>query len=282
MKTKQIEKTITLFFLLVMAGQPTLYSQTGEELYKENCMDCHSIGQGDLVGPDLMNVHQRRTTDWIMRFIRSSDEMIRSGDEVARSLYEKYFEIGMQDYDFSPAQMTDLVNYMIASSGGEIASPESVEPLLTEEERSELIPAGINLFRGTTGFANGGVSCLACHHVTYAGMEEGGDLAINLTKSYSKFNGDAGLAGFIKKPSSAVMASAYAKHPLTDAEMKSLVAFLSETDLNGVTKSDSTSLFIFGIFVFCLLFIIIMLVWREGKDSVNAGIIRRQLKVNHT
>jgi cytochrome c2 len=65
-----------------------LFAQSdGEKLFKQICIACHTIGQGKLIGPDLANVHKRQSEEWIIRFIKSSQSVIKSGDPYATALY---------------------------------------------------------------------------------------------------------------------------------------------------------------------------------------------------
>ena len=53
------------------------------------CAACHTIGKGKLIGPDLKGVTERHERDWLYSFIRSSQTMIKNGDEVAVKLFEE-------------------------------------------------------------------------------------------------------------------------------------------------------------------------------------------------
>src|ERR1044071_2655749 len=45
----------------------------GEYLFASRCSACHSIGQGDKMGPDLAGVTARRERTWLLRYIRSEE-----------------------------------------------------------------------------------------------------------------------------------------------------------------------------------------------------------------
>lgn len=269
-----------LFSLLaVFIGKPA-FAQTGEELFAKNCIACHTIGSGNRVGPDLKGVEERRSIEWIGSFILSSEKMISSGDQDAIDNFEKFNRIKMQDFKFSPAQITELISYIIKAGGGEIPAPVIEEINLTPEEKGLLIPAGALLFEGNDKFEAGGVSCFACHHVSYEGMKQGGSLGTDLTNSYAKYNGAAGLKGFIMTPSSAVMEAEYARHPLTEEEILSLVVFLEDANGKETPAIKSGLLLVGGIILSCILIFVIMILWSEKKHSgINLKILQRQLKV---
>ncbi|MCU0429662.1 MAG: cytochrome c [Cytophagaceae bacterium] len=61
----------------------------GKELFEGNCLACHRIGN-DWVGPDLAFVGRRMSTIMFSRWVRNSQQLIRTGDPYAMALYEKY------------------------------------------------------------------------------------------------------------------------------------------------------------------------------------------------
>ena len=62
--------------------------EEGKELFKQICVACHTINGGKLVGPDLANVHKRRPEEWIIRFVKSSQAVIKAGDPYAVQLFD--------------------------------------------------------------------------------------------------------------------------------------------------------------------------------------------------
>ncbi|HCC84588.1 MAG TPA: hypothetical protein DEP87_02810, partial [Candidatus Pacebacteria bacterium] len=78
-----VHKNIVGFF--VAAGLflfvPTGFTQElGKEIFTQKCSACHSIGKGRLVGPDLAGVNDRRSEGWLLKFIKSPQAVINSGD----------------------------------------------------------------------------------------------------------------------------------------------------------------------------------------------------------
>jgi len=62
----------------------------GEYLFGSRCSACHTLGQGDKVGPDLLGVTARRDRTWLTRYLLEPDKMLAEGDPIAAALFEKY------------------------------------------------------------------------------------------------------------------------------------------------------------------------------------------------
>ena len=66
-----------------------------------------------MTGPALAGVDERRSMDWIINFIHSSQSVIKSGDKDAIALYEKFNKIPMPDHpDLSDDKIKSIVAYI--------------------------------------------------------------------------------------------------------------------------------------------------------------------------
>lgn len=61
----------------------------GEAVFNQDCSSCHGFVQ-DGIGPQLGGVTASVTPEWIRTFVKDPKKVIDSGDEHAKSLYEKY------------------------------------------------------------------------------------------------------------------------------------------------------------------------------------------------
>jgi cytochrome c551/c552 len=89
-----------------------VFSQNGKKIFEANCVACHTIGKGHLVGPDLKGVTANRNEDWLMKWIKSSQTLIRSKDPLAVALYNQNNQIVMPDQPFSDDQIKALLDYI--------------------------------------------------------------------------------------------------------------------------------------------------------------------------
>lgn len=115
--------SIAMAVLLFASIVPVSAQNQGETSFKQTCAACHSIGKGKLVGPDLLNVQERRTEEWLLKFIKSSQSMIKSGDKYADSLFQVYNQVVMPDQPaLSDGQIKDILTYIKTPNSSPVAS----------------------------------------------------------------------------------------------------------------------------------------------------------------
>ena len=107
---------------------------------------------------------------------------------------------------------------------------------------------------------------------------QGGLLAKDLTQSFSRIGGLAGLKGMIDFPAYPAMKDAYAKAAISEDESVQLQVFLMRADRKGVLEASSVKGFLKqGIMAVVVLLVFIYLAWfRPKRRSVNFHIIQRQ------
>ena len=54
-----------------------------------------TIGQGDSIGPDLLNVVIKRDREWLIRWLQEPDVMLEEKDPLATALYAQYNNVPM-------------------------------------------------------------------------------------------------------------------------------------------------------------------------------------------
>jgi protein SCO1 len=90
--------------------------KTGQYVYETRCGACHSIGEGDKVGPDLAGVTARRDHAWLSRYVRIPDVMLAEGDPTATALFKKYNEVRMPNLRLSSAEVQAVLSYLEAQT----------------------------------------------------------------------------------------------------------------------------------------------------------------------
>jgi len=100
---------LTIFFTFSL----NLFAQAdGEQIFKTNCLSCHTIGGGRLIGPDLEGVSKKRNAEWLKQWINSSSDFIASGDADAIAIFEEYNKVAMTSFYFEDEDMDALLAYL--------------------------------------------------------------------------------------------------------------------------------------------------------------------------
>lgn len=109
----------TLSFILFYGSSSNAQDiADGESNFKLTCAACHSIGKGRLVGPDLANIEQRQPEEWIIKFVKSSQSVINSGDKYADSLFQAFNKVIMPDQPtLTDNQIKNIIAYIKNKSG---------------------------------------------------------------------------------------------------------------------------------------------------------------------
>lgn len=132
---------ITLFSIQTVQAQgeiptdPAVISD-GEKLFKGNCTVCHAINDR-VVGPALRDITKRRPLDWIQKFVRNSQKVIKSGDEYAVKLYNEYNKTEMTAFDFSDEEITSIVAYIKNESSKEVEVKEETATTTADGQTQE-------------------------------------------------------------------------------------------------------------------------------------------------
>lgn len=278
-------------FVILLAPCVAVSQQDGERNFKAFCSACHTIAKGKLVGPDLVDVHKRRTDEWLVEFIKSSQAMIKNGDETAVALFKEYNQSVMPDPPYSVDEIKSIITYIKSQSPGYVAEtavtkeaelPEEADvPARSVNEATEReIKIGQMLFAGQNRLSAGGPGCISCHNVKNDKLIGGGLLAKDLTDAFSRMN-EAGIKAILTSPPFPAMKEAYQNSPMTEEEAYNLIAFLkvADEDQYGQHTRDHKQYFLIagGLSFIGLLGIYSMIWSRRKKQSVNQRIYNRQV-----
>lgn len=272
-----------LFLFLLSMVATNAAGQDGETLFNQNCAACHKLG-AKLIGPDLIGVSERRSEDWLMQFIKSSQQMIKAGDADAVAVFEEYNQLVMTDQaHLGDDKIKAIITYIDSKSTvkEEVAeNEEPATPVIIEYSEEDIL-IGRNLFSGTKRFKAEGPSCISCHHVNDNELISGGALAKDLTHVYGRM-GDAGIAGILGAPPFPAMSVAYGEHPLDSTEIAQLTAYFKNAEKvseDQVSKSG-IRLFMFGGGAgLIILFLLIAWHWNSRmRKPVKHNIFTRQIK----
>ncbi len=231
--------------------------------FDKQCASCHTVGAGDDIGPDLAGVAERRSEEWLIRFIKDSQSVIKSGDPVAVGLFNKYKKKKMPEQDLSNDEVKAILTFI--AEGGPSEKPLDAKP--ATEATADDVALGMELFLGMKPFAQGGTSCISCHSVGDHGPLGGGTLGPNLSQAYSKYE-DKGLSKALAKAGFPIMREIYSDKPLTEEEAFAVKAFLYQADQKGYVGGDFQKKFLFlGLGGGAVMMGFIDFVWRQRRKK---------------
>ncbi len=82
----------------------------GQLAFESKCLACHSIGQGKKLGPDLAGVTQRRKTEWLSRWLKEPDKMLRT-DADAKAMLKEFNNIPMPNQSLTDTEIKQYLKY---------------------------------------------------------------------------------------------------------------------------------------------------------------------------
>lgn len=108
-----------LFVCLLLMGY-NLYaeppSDEGKNIFLTRCAACHNPTRV-LTGPALAGVEEKMGIEWIIKFVQSSQTVIKSGDTSAIAIFEKFNKVPMPDHpDLTPENIKSIFSYIKSES----------------------------------------------------------------------------------------------------------------------------------------------------------------------
>ncbi|HET9578077.1 MAG TPA: SCO family protein [Usitatibacter sp.] len=84
----------------------------GEDLFRRRCQDCHTVGAGEAIGPDLRGVTELRERAWLVRYLQAPNEVLAAQDPIAMSLNAKYKGVPMPNLRLGEGDVQALIGYL--------------------------------------------------------------------------------------------------------------------------------------------------------------------------
>lgn len=249
---RTVRRELSIVALVAIAGLwaalPTVVNAAGtdaaagKQVFEQKCAACHTVGGGNLVGPDLKGVTALRSHEWLQKWISAPDKMLADKDPIATDLLKQFHGMPMPNLHLSATEVDAVIAHLATSAPGAAAQTSapaapagaagaSAAPASAPAVRGD--PAvGQQLFTGTTRFSAGGPSCMACHSVGGIGALGGGQLGPDLTTVVTRFGGVAGVNAFIRGLPTPTMNSVWSNNPPTESERADVVAFLAQAAIS--------------------------------------------------
>jgi mono/diheme cytochrome c family protein len=244
--------------------------------FRQNCMSCHTVGGGRLVGPDLKDVSRRADRDWLLKFMVNPKAFLDGGDAYALKLKEEARGAVMPNISGLDATMAAQLLALIEAES-KLPKSQFIGLNLSDQPFTAAdIENGRRLFDGTKRLSNGGAACLSCHAVDRLASLGGGRLAPDLTKVYERMNGRKNLASWLMAPATPTMRPLFANNAITNDEIVSLVAYFEASARKPPLTADTSTLsfFFLGLGGAVFGFIGADTVWRKRFRGVRKQMVR--------
>lgn len=235
---------------------------SGQKLFQSKCGGCHTVGKGALVGPDLASTRDWKVDD-LTAAVKLMEKMAGPLSDSERADIVKYLK--NQSPTATPAVSID--------ADKKVAGPEGTTPVESAAEAPKKTVAqgdaarGEMLFTGKKAFANGGMSCVACHSTSGQGT-----LGPDLKNISDKMNETALTAACEAAPFK-VMKAAYAKHPIKKDEAADVASYL--VSLKNKPQQKEFPLIPYGLAGSALVMITVAIAYRRRNTNVRDKLHRR-------
>jgi protein SCO1 len=91
---------------------PEYVADKGGYLFHVQCSACHTIGNGDGIGPDLKGVTHARDRAWLSHFIQAPNELLEQKDSTATALFAKYKQLRMPNLRLGDVDVNAIISYL--------------------------------------------------------------------------------------------------------------------------------------------------------------------------
>lgn len=189
-------------------GEMSASAKAGEEIFQRQCVSCHTVGEGERIGPDLKDVHERREQEWLTRWMNDPMGMAQS-DPVGRELFAQYRNVPMPPPNLNEEQIGNVLDYIRHKSAAPAAAPQDEGPI-------ELAAAAFDSAKQT--YFN---RCAGCHGTLRAGAT-----GPNIQPERSRQLGTAGLKAILANGTPGGMPAWGRTGILTEEEIDTMARFL--------------------------------------------------------
>ncbi|MBW6482754.1 MAG: c-type cytochrome [Vicingaceae bacterium] len=109
----------------------------GQKVFKANCSACHSVGANKIVGPGLQGISDKRSEEWLIKWIKNSPELIASGDADANAIFEEYNKMPMPPQAVSDDDIRAMLAYIKNPSGQKEVAATTTETAVVDAPKKD-------------------------------------------------------------------------------------------------------------------------------------------------
>ncbi len=103
-------------------------ANSGAYQFKSLCSNCHTIGGGDKIGPDLGVALETREREWLTEYSVQPDVVRGRKDPIAAMLAEKYKQVRMPNLYLTVAEVKDILHYVELQKSHAAEVPPAAAP----------------------------------------------------------------------------------------------------------------------------------------------------------
>ncbi|GAB4249983.1 MAG: c-type cytochrome [Vicingaceae bacterium] len=129
----------SLLLVIFFISNLKIQAQDGEKLFKANCAACHTVSSKKLVGPGLEGVNDKYEEDWLIKWIKDSQALIKAGDADAVKVFEENNKVVMPPQPLSDEEVKAVLAYI--KEGGsktEQSAEQTTAAVVVEEETNPI------------------------------------------------------------------------------------------------------------------------------------------------
>lgn len=105
-------KAIVLALALFLGTSPA-FADNGSDLFKTYCASCHTTSKAKIVGPGLEGINEKRSQEWLVSWIKNSQDLIAQNDAEAVAIFEEYDKMPMPPFSqLSDAEVIEILNFI--------------------------------------------------------------------------------------------------------------------------------------------------------------------------
>ncbi len=109
---------IGIFLISSFTIRAEVSPAAGQKIFKQYCSACHKM-DADLVGPALKDINKTRTEAWLIKWVQNNQELRKSGDKDAISIWEKFGKNEMPPFtNLSDDDVKSIIAYIAQESAG--------------------------------------------------------------------------------------------------------------------------------------------------------------------
>ena len=270
-----LQRSLLIAVLFALALPQSAAAQGADKFFEQNCVTCHTIGGGRLIGPDLKEAIQQKDRVWLEHFIQDPEAVLNSGDPYALQLKKEANGIVMPKMPGITPEMAKALLDMIEVESKLPKSSLAGMSISEQPFTANDVLTGTEIFLGKRKLSQAGPPCVSCHTLGSIGGFGGGRLGPDLTLVYQRLGGRKSLGAWLSAPATPTMQSVFRNHSLQSAEILPLLAvFENSSQQSQPANSSSQIKFVLVGFAGAVLGLAFMgWIWRGRIRTVRRALV---------